>query len=438
MVSGRSEWFILARRFLACVFTTWFVSACNGCFGCASPVNTQGSDLPSACQVTPPDVAPQQLDVLFVVDNSASMTDKQEAVAEQLTNFVAQLRTAGGVEQDLRFGVVTSTVYENVRFPDGTTTFFDCMSNGSYCSQSGKLQPVPDAAPDGGVVLGTGTERVLTAADPNVVAKFARLVRVGVTGSGQETPFEALRLALSPPLSTTSLDAGGNAGFLRDGARLLIVVVSDDDDCSEETRPSTAMVGEDEAVDDCHNAAADLTPVADYFSVFHGVKDSNGTVKDIVYTVIASVAVGTKGVAYAAPPDAGNVPTFCKWSPICAQGCGDSEAPGYRQRQMAAMFDTSLANLDSVCNPDYAQTLLNIANLAGVAQVLELTGGIPDPGLVKVNVVRADHSVQACTTSNGGITLDPPTDAGTRVHFGATCQRRRDDLGVYVTLLCVY
>jgi hypothetical protein len=383
-------------------------------------------------------VAPQQLDVLFVVDNSASMTDKQQAVAQQLTNFVSQLRSAGGVAQDLRFGVITSTVYEHVRFDDGTTTNFDCMTNGSYCSQSGKLQPVPDPAPDGGVILGTGTERVLVASDPDLVEKFSRLVRVGVTGSGQETPFEALRLALTPPLSTTSLDAGGNAGFLRDGARLLLVTVSDDDDCSEEMRPSTVMVGEDEAVDDCHNAAAALTPVTDYFNVFHNVKDSNGTVKDIVYTMIGSVAVGTKATTYAAPPDAGNVPTFCIWSPICALGCPDSEAPGYRHRQMAGMFDTTLANLDSVCEPNYAQTLLNIANLAGVAQVLELTGGIPDPGLVKVNVVRADHSVQACTVANEGITLDAPTDAGTRVHFGATCQRRRDDLGVYVTLLCIY
>jgi hypothetical protein len=388
--------------------------------------------------MTPPDVAPQQLDVLLLVDNSSSMQDKQEAVADQLTNFVSQLRTSGGVAQDVRFGVITTSVYENVRFPDGTTKFFDCPSTGTYCYESGKLQPVPDAAPDGGVVLGTGTERMLEAADPELVAKFARLVRVGVHGSGQETTFEALRLALSPPLSTTPLDAGGNGGFLRDGARLLIVAVSDADDCSEQMRPSTVLVGEDKAVDDCHNGALSLTRVSDYYDVLHGVTDSDGTVKDIIYTTIAGVDVATKEAAYAAPPDAGNVPGVCLWSPICAQGCSDAETPGWRHREMAGMFDTSLANLDSVCKPNYAQTLIDIANLAGVAQVLELTGGIPDPALVKVEVTRADNSVQTCTVANGGITLDAATDAGTRVHFGASCQRRRNDASLQVALVCVY
>jgi hypothetical protein len=74
------------------------------------------------------------------------------------------------------------------------------------------------------------------------VENFQRLVQVGTSGSGQETPFEAIRLALSPPLITTEMAQGGNLEFLRDGARLLIVVVTDEGDCSESRRPPTVTI----------------------------------------------------------------------------------------------------------------------------------------------------------------------------------------------------
>jgi hypothetical protein len=412
-------------------------AACNSCLGCSSPVEKAGSNLPGSCDQQPPLVEPQKLDVMFMVDDSCSMVPHQEEVARELTTFVSQLREAGGLSQDLRIGVITSSVYENIHiaYPDGGATNFYryCGSNGSYCSKSGRLQPVPDAAADGGVVLGTGSERVLTSDDPELVDKFSRLVRVGVTGSGQETPFEALRRAFSPPLSTTPLDAGGNGGFLRDGARLLIVVVTDDDDCSEigegPSWHAKVWVGSDTSIDDCHNQMASLSPVADYFDVLHGLTDSTGTVKDVVYTAVAPVGIGTKTAMYDPAPDAG----------IAALDCPQSEAPGFRHREMASLFDVSLANLDSVCRTSYHDTLLNIVSLAGVSQVLNV-GGIPDPGVVKVEVTRWNGTIQTCTVDNGGITIVMPTsqDRGSRVYFNASCLRRRDDLGLSVTLLCVY
>ena len=63
------------------------------------------------------------------------------------------------------------------------TTQNGVVFNREYPSQSGRLQAVPDAAPDGGVLLGTGSQRVLNGDDQQLVEKFARLVQQGVAAA---------------------------------------------------------------------------------------------------------------------------------------------------------------------------------------------------------------------------------------------------------------
>jgi hypothetical protein len=166
-------------------------SACNGCLGCLSPADQPGSNLPGTCQADSPAVDAQKLDVLFVVDNSDSMREEQEGVARELTSFVSELRSAGGVLQDIRVGVITTTVCQHVLDTNGQEYFNDCDNTPSYCRQEGKLQAVPDGLPDGGVAPGTGTQRVLDNDDPDLVAKFSRLVRVGVWGRSARWPTAA-------------------------------------------------------------------------------------------------------------------------------------------------------------------------------------------------------------------------------------------------------
>ena len=127
---------------------------------------------------------------------------------------------------------------------------------------------------------------MLSGDDPDFVSKAQQLVRQGVTGSGQETPYEALRLAVAEPF---------NAPFFRDGARLLVLVVSDEDDCSDMTRPPRASVGTDPSVDDCMLAdnAGQLTPVKDYFDIFNNLTDSTGARREVIWTEIAPVSSET-------------------------------------------------------------------------------------------------------------------------------------------------
>ncbi len=420
------------RPFALLIAGLAFVSGCQGCFGCStSPVDGDGSTLPRTCQSQVPNIDPQKLDILFVVDNSNSMAAKQERVAVQLIDFIAELKKGGGVRNDFHVGVITTSVYLH---PKGSASTYEDPT-------AGRLRPIPNRVPlpDGGVWfdINTNNQRFIDGDDPDLNDKFTRLVHQGVGGYGQETPFEAVRLALLSELATTSIADGGNAEFFRDGARLLVVVVTDEDDCSETNRPPTVTIGSDTSIDDCLEQTNSLTPVSEYHRLFsEQVFDGTGKNREVLWAAIAPVGQSTKQVQQIlddARADGGAIN-------VRNIDCPDSFAPGYRHRQMAEMFDPSLANLDSVCDQSYQETLLRIADLAGVSQVLEIRN-VPDPDAMQILITRADGSTQACTTpgaGNGGIEVLPAGAAAgvIRVRFRGDCLRRANDSAVDVRLLC--
>lgn len=401
-----------------------FVASCQGCFGCkTSPVDNPENGLPQACQTQQPAIAPPKLDILFVIDNSNSMQEEQAGVATELTAFIDELKKGGGVPSDFNIGVITTGVYLHGQI--GNAPPF----NTEYPYQSGHLRPVPVVL-DGGItdydnLMG---ERLLVGTDPDLITKFDKLVRQGVSGSGQETPFEAVRLALTTPgLIDTPLAEGGNGGFLREGARLLIVALSDEDDCSEEARPSVVIINDDQGVNQCSVQANSLTTVSEYHRIFtEDLKNPDGTRKEVIWTAIAPVAIDTKAAQEIV--DNGHVRNI---------DCPTSNQGGLRHRAMAEMFDSTLVNLDSICRTSYRDTLINIAQLASVVQSLEIDN-VPDPGLLSFIITRADNKKETCTMSNNGlVNFSRSSDGKTaKVQFGNQCRRRADDISVTLKILC--
>ncbi|MFL5354353.1 VWA domain-containing protein [Archangium sp.] len=385
---------------------------------CTSPVEAPGSTLPGRCQVEPPLISAQKTDLLFVIDNSGSMAEEQAAIATELPAFLDELQRGNGVEQDFRVGVITTSVY--------LRAFFDNREQYSlYTDQGGRLQPVPDA-------LGRPTaERYLEQADPELLEKFRRLVKVGTRGSGQESPFEAVRLAVTPPLSTTPVGEGGNAGFLRDGARLLVVVVSDEEDCSSTERPPPIILTEDTSRDLCSEQADRLTPVQEYVRAFRSLEDGTGAAREVLWAAIGPVALTDKRAE--AVLDRTSTGTFVR-----NVDCPTSYGPGYRQREMASLFDSGLKNLDSICRASFRDTLVSIATLARTSQSIEVVN-LPDPQLVQVRVTREDDSIQTCSVAGGDLTYEPATDRqAARLFFQSSCPRRPTDKKLEVKLLCAH
>ncbi len=172
----------------------------------------------------------QMVDVLFVVDNSGSMSDDQENLAQNFTSFVQ----AGDLLNpnspvDFHMGVITTDL-------GGSENPFD--ANGEMGPDRGKLQ---------------GDARTITPDTPNFQAEFRDTVLVGDEDAGeQESGLETARAALSNqwqndvPYGNCATDAdcqdgeecvnrqcvGYNRGFLRDDASLEIVFLSDEEDQS--------------------------------------------------------------------------------------------------------------------------------------------------------------------------------------------------------------
>lgn len=155
-----------------------------------------------------------EVDVLFVVDNSGSMMEEQDALSENFDRFI---RSANARGVDYHLAVTTTGLYP---YRGGMS---DCPG-GVQGGEAGRFFPVDNSRP-----------RILTPQTPNVRDVFHDNVRVGICHWFEEG-LEAARLALSPPL-INSADApnhpepnDGNAGFLRDEARLYIIWISDEED----------------------------------------------------------------------------------------------------------------------------------------------------------------------------------------------------------------
>jgi len=392
----------------------------GGCT-CEAPPERAGSNVPSSCAYDAPLFEPVETDILFVVDDSNSMSEEQQAVARELPTFVQILQAGAGVGQNLRVGLVNTSVY---------SAFFGNQLLLTKYPEGGWLRQFPAA--DGGA---GGGERWLTDPDPEIVSRLgAAIVALGINGSFQETPFEAARIALTGTGFWTMLPDGGspNAGFLRPGARLLIVAVSDEDDCSEiEHSPPTVVFTNAQGQDFCTLNQNLLTPVGDYVTAFQRLDDGLGHPREVLWGAIAPVARSNK----VAQPING---TLGDGTPIIQNvDCPTSGGPGFRHRAMALAFDPTLTNLDSVCAPDYHDSLVSIAQVASIPQTLTLTDNVPDPRLLALDITRADASVQRCTIANGGITVVEGTDPERPVvRFQQGCLRRPTDTRVEVKLLC--
>ncbi len=131
-------------------------------------------------------------DILFVVDNSGSMSDSQQKLADSFETFINWL--VGG-QVDYRIAITTTDMLDP--------------------AHQGRFQ---------------GNPKVLTPTTPNVVAAFQANATVGDEGSGDEQGLIAALAAVTAPLAQVE-----NAGFLRDAARLFVVFVSDENDSSPQS-----------------------------------------------------------------------------------------------------------------------------------------------------------------------------------------------------------
>lgn len=190
------------------------------------------------------------IDVLWVMDNSSSMSQEQARVAADIVAFFGQFVDYGA---DYHMGVVATDIVNT--------------------ELSGRL---------------VGEPTFIDPSTPDGQAELAEALALGEEDMGDESGLRAAELALSEPLTSTD-----NAGFYRTDATLAVVFLSDEPEQSEydaqhyidffgglKTDPSklsiSAIVGDEKTgcATECDGAAEDAQPGDKYIAVaeaFSGV-----------------------------------------------------------------------------------------------------------------------------------------------------------------------
>jgi hypothetical protein len=138
------------------------------------------------------------VDVLFVVDNSLSMTVEQLKMSERFNSFIGSLHNV-----DWQIGITTTDVDDNPNSLQGSLA----------------------------TLTGAQSEKILKPTMANAAAIFAQTVHRPEVGSGSEQPLKASIMAIDKRDTD-------NKNFFRDNAQLVIVILSDEDELS--TGPNNA------------------------------------------------------------------------------------------------------------------------------------------------------------------------------------------------------
>lgn len=170
----------------------------------------------------------RNIDILFVIDDSPSMLDKQTNLKNNFPNFIDVLNTIEGGLPNVHLGVVSSDLGTKGALDDQPGGVIgsgpgSCSGNG----KSGTLQTNGTTLVSGNFIsdIKNNDGSRTTNYTGTLTAAFSAIASLGASGCGFEQHLEAAKRALDGENPV-------NAGFLRDDAYLALIFIQDEDDCS--------------------------------------------------------------------------------------------------------------------------------------------------------------------------------------------------------------
>ena len=195
---------------------------------------------------------PGNLDILFMIDNSSSMTTTQMKLLTQDPSFMTVLEKLPNGLPNIHVAVVSS----DMGAPGDSTSSVMCTTTGD----NGVFQSTPrgtctNTTLASGATFISNVDGVANYTG-NLTDVFGCIAQLGQRGCGFEHQLASVARALgadgAPPPSA-------NVGFLRDDAELAIVLLTNEDDCS--APPNTTLFSLNGAQ---QNIANPLGPIANY------------------------------------------------------------------------------------------------------------------------------------------------------------------------------
>ena len=276
-------------------------------------------------EVPEEEVGCQAVDFLFVIDNSASMENEQDALVSVFPQFMDEVEAALDVGGDYQVLVTDTDAWGrcNSQTLQGMDPSSDLcngyIKNTAFDTCDGEwgagvVHPAGDFAsnmpcsPFGG-------NRYIVPGEPDLGGTFACMATVGVAGHPSERPMDAMVAALEPGIN----GAGGcNDGFLRDEALLVIVFISDDPHYEDSGEPSDWY----DAVVAAKNGDPESVVVMGMTPDWPGCRDGDGATVGVHWSEFVGLW-GDNGLH-------GNV-------------CGDAA-------EYLAFFEMAVAQIDEACS----------------------------------------------------------------------------------------
>lgn len=271
-----------------------------------------------------------KIDVLFVVDNSGSMSPAQTNLVNNFHSFINSFVTKG---YDFQIAVTTTDAY---------------LAGNNFYNKSASAYPGYTQTQMRALANFKGP--VLTPSTPNIENKFVSNATVGDVGDGDERAFSSFREALNR-----------NPTFHRADAFLAVIILSDEDDFSDPVRPEASWT-KSGGVSDHNYVDPNLETVDSYVNYLDTLTGSTTTTKN--YNVSA---IGTLDSA-----------------------CQAQENKKYAESIIGQRY-ISIANktngvLGSICDTSFASSLTLIET-----KILELSTQfyltrVPDPTTIVIHV----------------------------------------------------
>jgi hypothetical protein len=366
----------------------WAAACFVVCMGCNSPraaiVADGRSDAPldAPPRLTAKQLITTDLDLLFVIDNSPGMLDKQTVFTANFPRFVMALDDFPDIGRpSLHIGVVDTTV-------DIGTTAFGAGCPSPDPGDNGLLQntaQIPGCTPPVGQFIsdlknadGSRTVNYTGALED----AFSCIATIGQSGCGFEAPLEAMKRALDGSVAA-------NSGFVRDGAALGIVILADEDDCSV-TDPSLFALPADQAGPAdfrcqplfAYTCDQPISPsvagsytnctvrTGSYLGDPAGYAQFLGTVKDpsaiTVATIIGDPGITATGANISTGPLTIPFTQSLALLPSCTaviNGNANNGRPGIRIADFAGQIAPARSQFESVCQSDYSAALSKLGQL---------------------------------------------------------------------------
>jgi len=328
------------------------------------------------------------LDLLFVVDNSGSMLDEQNALARSIFDPRCPISDVGNVPLDLQ--EPSREVFDELSDVCGIAQLIAAMGGDfriavittdvGACDERLPAGQDPDGLHEPTLMRGCAQGGIITRNDDVEAALQTAMLGVGTYGSSRERGLDAMHAFLAPDGKTAPGCEQDGDDFLRPDGRLVVVFVADEDDCSHQDGAfgfPNELAGEPEGCGDfpelftnpdarpalCVEQADRLAPVSFYRDTLRALVDE-GRTTDVIVSVVGGLRETGNGLVAGdcIAREDGSFDGLC--SPVLGAGnsCTEDEqccsADGAHRYVEFARTVNADSLMGSICAPDFRAPLM--------------------------------------------------------------------------------